>query len=492
METVFNLKKVNGEELTIKEIQEAMDRGDLTSRDLVMYYLYRIAQYDQSGPKINSVLEINPDAIFLAEAMDHERNLKGRRGPLHGIPILIKDNFDTYDKMHTSAGTLALENHISDSDAFVVRKLREAGAIILGKTNMTELANGMSTTMWAGYSARGGQVLNPYGPGEFFIGGSSSGSAAAASCNFAAASLGTETDASILSPAIQNSIVGIKPTTGLLSRSGIIPYTYSQDTPGPMARTVADAAILLGAMTGIDENDPATYKSEGQYKEDYTAYLDSEGLKGAKIGIFTDLSAEFIDSGDYEEELYSHAVQILKKAGAELFDSVEIPSFHRDWNWETEKQEFKPALGHYLNKLPAQQPVHTYEELIGFNEKNNEKALKYGQDKLVFKQQFENQLRNSEYIMSRLTDLHYSQTEGLDYAIDQNGLDAILFPGYICSSICAKSGYPAIALPAGYMAKGRPFGITMVSKPFNEHVLVKLGYAFEQASKLRKKPVLAC
>lgn len=264
MEIQFN--KLLRKELTIQDIQTAMENGEFTSKELVMYYLHRIAKYDQDGSNINSILEINPSAIFIAEGLDHERKIKGVRGPLHGIPVLLKDNIETNDSMHTSAGTIALENYISSSDAFLVKKLREAGVVILGKTNMTELANGMSFEMWAGYSSRGGQVINPYrsGDDDFFVGGSSTGSAIAVTANFTVLSVGTETDASILSPAVQNSVVGIKPTVGLISRRGIIPFTYSQDTAGPFARTVTDAAILLGSLTGIDQLDPATYKSKGR------------------------------------------------------------------------------------------------------------------------------------------------------------------------------------------------------------------------------------
>lgn len=283
MGNLSELNPVNVEENTIFEIQAAMEKGELCSRDLVLYYLYRISQYDQNGPKINSVLEINPDAIFIAEALDAERKSVGPRGVLHGIPVLLKDNIETNDRMHTTAGALALETHISSKDSFLVTKLREAGAIILGKTNMTEWANGMSSEMWAGYSARGGQVLNPYG--DFFPGGSSTGSAAAVAANFTMVSVGTETSGSILSPSIQNSIVGIKPTVGLISRAGIIPFSLSQDTAGPMARTVTDAAILLGILSGRDEDDPATWRNP-QSSVDYTTCLDLNGLKNANIGIF--------------------------------------------------------------------------------------------------------------------------------------------------------------------------------------------------------------
>ncbi len=303
------------EELTINDIQLAMENGEITSKELVMYYLHRIAKYDQDGPKINSILEINPDAIFIAEALDYERETKGVRGPLHGIPVVLKDNIETNDSMHTSAGTLALENHISSHDAFLVEKLREAGAVILGKANMTELSNGMSNTMWAGYSARGGQVLNPYGDAELFVGGSSSGSAVAVAANFTVLAVGTETDASILSPAITNSVVGIKPTVGLISRTGIIPFTYSQDTAGPVARTVTDASILLGALVGVDKYDAATCKSEGRLQQNYSIYLEANGLKGAKIGVFKNASQKFYLSDEYDEKLFMNALHTLCERG---------------------------------------------------------------------------------------------------------------------------------------------------------------------------------
>lgn len=317
MEIQFNtlLQK----ELTIHDIQKEMEAGKLTSKELVMYYLHRIAKYDQDGPKINSILEINPDAIFIAEALDYERKTKGVRGPLHGIPVLLKDNIETNDSMHTSAGTIALEQNISSEDAFLVKKLREAGAIILGKANMTELANGMSFEMWAGYSARGGQTINPYGTGkdDMFVGGSSTGSAVAVAANFTVLSVGTETDASILSPAVQNSVVGIKPTVGLISRSGIIPFTYSQDTAGPFARTVTDAAILLGNLTGVDEMDVATHKSEGMAYQDYTPYLDVNGLKGAKIGVFNNAPKDYYENGEYDEKLFEETIQVLRSEGSD-------------------------------------------------------------------------------------------------------------------------------------------------------------------------------
>ncbi|MED0986955.1 amidase family protein [Bacillus paramycoides] len=491
MEIQFNtlLQK----ELTIHDIQTAMEEGKLTSKELVMYYLYRIAKYDQDGPKINSILEINPDAIFIAEALDHERKTKGVRGLLHGIPVLLKDNIETNDSMHTSAGTIALEHNISSQDAFLVTKLREAGAIIIGKANMTELANGMSFEMWAGYSARGGQTINPYGTGkdDMFVGGSSTGSAVAVAANLTVLSVGTETDASILSPAVQNSVVGIKPTVGLVSRRGIIPFTYSQDTAGPFARTVTDAAILLGSLTGVDEMDASTQKSAGRAQQDYTKYLNINGLHGAKIGVFDKAPEDYYESGEYDEQLFKETIQVLRSEGATVIEGIDIPSFHREWSWGVPLYELKHSLDNYLSKLPSNIPVHSISELIDFNNHIEERALKYGQNKLEIRKDFPNTLRNPEYLNARLEDIYFSQEQGIDFALKKYNLDAILFPSYIGSTICAKAGYPSIAMPAGYMKSGRPFGITLASTAFSEGVLIKLAYAFEQATKHRKIPNLS-
>lgn len=389
--------------------------------------------------------------------------------------------------MHTSAGTLALENHISSHDAFLVEKLRNAGAVILGKANMTELANGMSNTMWAGYSSRGGQVLNPYGDADLFVGGSSSGSAVAVAANFTVLAVGTETDASILSPAVTNSVVGIKPTVGLISRTGIIPFTYSQDTAGPMARTVTDAAILLGALAGVDKLDAATHKSEGRLQQDYSIYLDSCGLKGAKIGVFKNASKEFYASEEYDDELFKNAIQTLSEEGAKVIEDIEIPSFHREWKRVVLKSEMKHSLENYLSKLPSNSPVHSIAELIEFNKHNADRALKYGQNKLEEMVGLPNTLRNPEYLNAKLDDLYFSQM-GIDSALKKYDLDAILFPAYIGSSIFAKAGYPSIAIPAGYMNSGRPFGVTLASTAYTEGLLIKLAYAFEQATNHRKVP----
>ncbi|WP_454190864.1 amidase family protein [Paenibacillus sp. Marseille-Q7038] len=481
------LDHFNVEESTIGNLQAAMEKGELSSRDLIMYYLNRIARYDQDGPNINSVMEINPDAIFIAEALDYERKTVGSRGPLHGIPVLLKDNIETNDKMRTSAGALALENHISSKDSFLVQKLREAGAIILGKTNMTEWANGMSTKMWAGYSARGGQIVNPYG--DFFAGGSSTGSAAAVAANFTTVAIGTETSASILSPAIQNSIVGIKPTVGLISRSGIIPFSYSQDTAGPMARTVTDAAILLSTLAGKDENDSATWKNPNS-KLDYTTFLDIHGLKNATIGVFRNATIDrYRDSDEYDEKLFENAVTKVKEAGATIVEDIEIPSFHREWGWNKINYEFKHSVENYLQSLPPHIPVHSLRELIDWNEQNAEMALKYGQNLLEYKAQLDsNPLKNSKYIVEVISDLYQSQNNGIYYAVNKYGLDAILFPSYVGADLCARAGYPSVALPAGYKDSGRPFGITFAGTAFSEPVLIRIAYAFEQRTSYRKKP----
>jgi amidase len=484
----INFNEYYRDELTISDLQVAMENGDITSKELVMYYLNRIAKFDQDGPKLNSILEINPDAVFIAEGLDYERKTRGIRGPLHGIPVLLKDNIETFDSMHTSAGTIALENHIANNDAFLVKNLRKAGAVILGKTNMTELANGMASEMWAGYSSRGGQVLNPYGYPDLFVGGSSSGSAVAVAANFAVLSVGTETDASILSPAVQNSVVGIKPTVGLISRKGIIPFTYSQDTAGPLARTVTDASILLGILAGVDEHDPATFKSKGRLEQDYSNYLDSNGLRGAKIGIFNNASDDFLISDEYDDELYKNAVRTIADQGAKIIENIEIPSFHRKWDWEVTLYEFKHSLDNYLSQLPPNIPVHSITELIKFNKGIKDRALKYGQDKLELREALPNTLTNPGYIKAKLEDLYYSQEQGIDLAIKKYDLDAILFPSYIGSTICAKAGYPSIALPAGFMKSGRPFGITFAGTAYSEGILIKIAYAFEQATKHRQFP----
>jgi amidase len=473
------------EESTIEEMHQAMEEGKVTAKQLVLYYLDRIARLDKGEPYINSVLEINPDVIQIAEALDRERKEKGSRGPLHGIPILLKDNIATGDKMPTSAGTLALKNWRAKQDAFLVKKLREAGAVILGKANMTELANAVSTTMWAGYSAKGGQVLNPYGPGEFFVGGSSSGSAVAVACNFIAASIGTETSQSLLSPAIQNSIVTIKPTFGLVSRDGIIPFTYSQDVAGPMTRTVADAAIVLSAIAFEDEKDEATKALGVGRQTQYIQHLKKDGLQGKRIGIFRNVPADFIESGEHQPELFEKAIETIKQLGAEVIDSIDMPSIHRDWDWNVSRYELKHSLNHFFATAEPPTRFRDFDELLYYYEVNEQK---YGYDKLTGRKSVADTLANSEYIEARLAAILYAQECGIDQVIDENGLDAILFPTYAGADVSARAGYPSIAVPCGYNAEGRPFGITFAGKAFQEPALIEIAYAFEQHTLYRKKP----
>lgn len=488
MDDGFDIQHYPIEEATIPELQAALESGEVTSRGLVMQYLYRIAMLDQSGPQINSIIEVNPDAIFIAEALDQERRSRGARGPLHGVPVLLKANIETHDRMHTSAGALALEHHVSSRDAFLVRQLRDAGAIILGKTNMTEWANGMSSSMWAGYSSIGGLTKSPYG--DYFPGGSSTGSAVSVAANLTMAAVGTETSASILSPAVQNAIVGIKPTVGLISRSGIIPWSYSQDTAGPMARTVTDAAILLSALAARDEDDPATWRN-GQSRSDYTEFLEPNGLRHATIGVFRSAPPEkYRDSGEYHEQLFNDAIAVLRDAGANVIDDVAIPSFNREWDYNKVNHEFAHSVERYLRSLPAHLPVHSLDELIAWNQSNSEKALKYGQDSLEYRARIENPMGSRQYLLESIADLYYSQDQGIDYALDKYGLDAILFPSYVGADLSAKAGYPSIAVPAGFQENGRPFGITFAGTAFSEAALIRIAYAFEQRTKHRRKPNL--
>ncbi len=335
-------------ESTVEEQQEKMESGELTSKELVLMYMDRIGKFDSAGPFINSVLEINPHALSIAESLDIERREKGPRSPLHGIPVLIKDNIDTGDQMHTSAGSLALANSYAQQDSFVAKKLREAGAVILGKTNMTEWANFMAEDMKNGYSSRGGQVLNPYGPGVFDVGGSSSGSGAAIASNFATVAIGTETSGSILSPSCQNSLVGIKPTVGLVSRTGIIPITHTQDTAGPMAKTVKDAAYLLDAIWGMDEKDTATKKIPSNI-DSFVSSLGEHHLIGKRIGIPRESFFEQVD--EEGNALMEAAIEKLKELGAIIIDPVEIPSAKYKWTYDVLTYEFKTGLNAYLSKI---------------------------------------------------------------------------------------------------------------------------------------------
>ncbi|MFB5198248.1 amidase family protein [Neobacillus sp. KR4-4] len=472
------------EEATITQIQEKFAQGELTSKELVLMYLDRIAKYDKH---LHSILEVNPDALQIAEALDSERNEKGPRSPLHGIPILLKDNIDTHDKMHTSAGSLALKDSIALHDSFVTEQLRRAGAVILGKTNMTEWANFMAIGMKSGYSSRGGQVLNPYGPSKFDVGGSSSGSGAAVAANFATVAVGTETSGSILNPACQNSLVGIKPTVGLISRRGIIPIAHSQDTAGPMARTVEDAAILLTALCGSDKKDPITTTNPFAQK-DFSKHLLTHGLSGKRIGIALEGFIELLS--EEKQKVILAAVDKLKTTGAIVIDNIEIPSAKAAWKYDVLTYEFKPDLNAYLNSLHPLIPIRNITDLIDFNKNNEEKMLKYGQAVLIESEETSGSLTEAAYVNALEFDLYHSKNQGIDFALETSNLDVIVFPSEEGSHISAKAGYPSIAVPAGYTAEGEPVGITFAGTAYSEPLLIEVAYAFEQMAKFRKAPIL--
>ncbi|MFD1038926.1 amidase family protein [Virgibacillus byunsanensis] len=469
-------------EATISNMQDEMECGNLSAKKLTMMYLEQIAKHNN---EINAIVEINPDALHIAKALDEERSQKGSRGALHGIPILLKDNIGTGDKTHTTAGSLALKNNYAKEDAFLVKKLRGAGAVILGKANLTEWANFMTEGMPNGYSSLGGQVLNPYGPGKHDVGGSSAGSAAGVAANFAAGGIGTETSGSILSPASSNSLVGIKPTVGLISRTGIIPISNSQDTAGPITRTVEDAAIMLGILRGVDENDPATSIYPQNNTKDYTAALDTKGLEKTRIGI----SRDYMEGLDKEElTIINSALTSIEKLGSKLIDPVRLPTNLHDVN--VLLHEFKSGVNAYLHNSSNQLPVHSLEEVITFNNLHEESALKYGQTLLKLSNQKSGKLTESEYINARLNDLERSQEQGIDEVMDRHNLDALLFANNYGAVIAAKAGYPSITVPAGYTSTGKPVGITFTGRAFSESNLIKLAFAFEQATKHRTAPEL--
>ncbi|PLR96069.1 amidase family protein [Bacillus sp. T33-2] len=473
------------EEATIDSMQEKMETGEITSKELVLMYLNRIATVDKNGPAINSVIEVNPDAVHIATALDAERRHHGRRGPLHGIPVLIKDNIDTNDKMHTSAGSLALENSIAREDSFVAAQLRMAGAVILGKTNMTEWANFMTEGMPNGYSSRGGQVLNPYGPGIFDVGGSSSGSGAAIAANLAAAAVGTETSGSILSPASQNSLVGIKPTVGLISRRGIIPIAHTQDTAGPMARTVKDAVYLLTALVGMDAQDPVTLTNTRLQETDFADFLDSGALKGTRLGVAKNPYFDSLSEG--KQSVISQAFERLAEMGAEVIDVV-IPSAGAEWSYDVLTYEFKADLNAYLNKLDPKLNIRSLADVIKFNNENSGRTLKYGQSILMESDETSGTLTDEKYIKVLERDMYLSTEQGIDFVLKEHSLDAVVFPHYFGCAIPAKAGYPSITVPAGFTPDGEPAGITFTGTAYSEPTLIKLAYSFEQDTRARKAP----
>jgi len=470
------------EEITIAGIQEAFDSGELTSWDLTAAYMERIADIDKSGPTLNSVLELNPDALYIAEAMDRERKLKGPRSPLHGVPILIKDNINTHDMMRTSAGSIALADNFTPYDATVAAKLRSAGAVILGKTNMTELANYMSSTMKNGYSSRGGQVISPYNP-EGNTWGSSTGSAVATSANLCAVSIGTETNGSIIWPSHNNGIVGLKPTRGLVSRYGIVPICTAQDTAGPMARTVEDAATLLNAIVGYDEHDPSTWSREGQIPQDYRAFLDPDGLKGMKVGINRGYFGELSDE---QKELAEKAFEEIRKCGAETIENVNLPHLRCDRS--VLLYEFRRCIDAYLSTCSPSLKNRTLKDIIDFNNDHPEQGLRYGQGILLDAQlKASGTLTEPKYIHDRLAALKASRENGIDRILDGSCADIYVAPGI--SDASPISGYPSIVVPIGFtQSDNMPFGLTFVGRAFSEPTLIRAAYSFERRKRARRAP----
>ncbi|MHC1760024.1 MAG: amidase family protein [Negativicutes bacterium] len=487
-------RKINVEEKPLAEIRNDLDSGRYTSRDLIIAYLERIAVLDKNGPKLNSILELNPDMFALADVCDAERKAGKASGFLHGIPVVVKDNIDTADKMHTSAGSIALKDHYALKDSFVAQRLRKAGAIIFGKTNMTEWANYIAKGMPGGYSSRGGQVLNPYNP-NFPVRGSSTGSAVAVSANLVSIAIGTETSGSILHPSYLASVVGLKPTVGLVSRTGIVPIMMTQDTAGPITRTVADAAMLLNAIAGLDTEDSATLTAVGKIPKDYGDFLKPDALRGARIGVGRQL---FYQLNEEQTVLMEQTIQEFKDAGAIIVDPVEMPGLeimtpnpaHAKMAYASQAMsyEFKPAINNYLKTVEPYLPVHTLSELIKFNDEDSEKRLRYGQILFINSDKTSGSLSDPEYLADRLRDWQYSRKEGIDYALSKYKVDAIILPP-VGSLVTARAGYPALSIPAGYQQDGLPWAFILTASAWSEPKLISLGYSYEKATHHRKAPV---
>jgi len=494
------VKPFEFEETTIVGLQEAMRSGRHTARSIAQTYLERIQDVDKQGALLNSVIELNPDALAIAENLDNERRAGRVRGALHGIPILIKDNIDTGDRMHTTAGSLALVAQPAPRDAYIVEKLRESGAVILGKTNLSEWANIRSKNSTSGWSGRGGLTRNPFAL-DRNPSGSSSGSGAAASANLCAAAIGTETDGSIISPASACGLVGIKPTVGLLSRSGIIPISHSQDTPGPMARTVADAAALLSALSGIDPRDVATNGSRGKAVADYTALLNVNALRGARIGV----ARNYFGFSEPVDKLMADAIDAIKQAGAIVIDPADIATSKQLGPGEKLVLlfELKADLNRYLAERALKDGPRTLADVIKFNEANRPTEMPYfGQDRFIEAEE-KGPLTTKSYLDALEKNRRLAREQGIDAVAGQFKLDAFIAPSRTpawltdlvngdsssnsCSGLPAVAGYPHITLPMGYV-HGLPVGISFFGAAYSEPKLISLAYAFEQLTKFRRPP----
>jgi len=495
-----DVKPFELDEITIPELQQGMKSGRFTARSLVEKYSSRIDEIDKRGPAVNAIIELNPDALAIADALDLEHKAKAPRGPLHGIPVLIKDNIDTADRMMTTAGSLALVGSKPQKDSFVAQKLRAAGAVILGKTNLSEWANIRSSHSTSGWSGRGGLTKNPYALDRNPC-GSSSGTGAGISANLAVAGIGTETDGSIVCPSSSNGLVGIKPTVGLVSRAGIIPISHSQDGAGPMCRTLRDAAIMLGALTGVDPDDAATAASAGKSQTDYTQYLDYGGLKGARIGV----ARKYFGFSDSVDALMEQSLDVMKKQGATLVDPADIATLGKFDESEllVFLYELKADLNAYLARLGPGAPVKTLKDIIAFNEANRQREMPYfGQD-LFIKAEAKGPLTEKEYVEALAKNHQLARTEGIDALMDKHQLDAIVAPtggpawltdllngDHVAggsSNAAAVAGYPNINVTAGYLS-GLPVGISFFGRAWSEPTLIKLASSFECATKARQAP----
>ena len=488
------------EEATLTQMQQTMQSGKYTSHQLAELYLGRIHALDGQGPSLHAVIELNPDALSEATELDHERKAKGTRSPLHGIPVLIKDNIATGDHMHTTAGSLAMMGARPSIDSAVVARLRAAGAVVLGKTNLSEWANLRSSHSTSGWSARGGQTKMPYvldrNPS-----GSSSGSGVAVAANLCAVSVGTETDGSIVSPAGQNGIVGIKPTVGLVSRRGIIPISHTQDTAGPMARSVADAAALLSVLAGVDPDDPATAAAASHMEKNYTRFLDAGRLRGARLGAVRKYAGYNLDV----DRLFDEALAAMKKAGAEIIDPVEIPTLGKfdDQELLVLLYELKADLKAYFDWLGANATMHSLKDVIEFNEKHKDTEMKYFGQELFLQAESKGDLSSVEYRKALADCGRMSRTDGMDAAMDKLKLDALVAPtgnpAWLTdlvngdhftggsSTLAAVAGYPHITVPMGFVWE-LPVGLSFFGRAWSEGTLIALAYAYERLTTLRRPP----
>jgi amidase len=486
------------EELTITELQQGYKEGKYTVTSIVSTYLNRIEEIDKSGPELNSVIVINPDALQIAEELDRELAAGKSRGPMHGVPVILKDNIDTHDKMPTTAGATVLRNSFPETDSYVAKKLRESGAVIIGKSNLSEWANFRAMMSSSGWSGVGGQTKNPYVLDRNPC-GSSSGSGVAVSANLCMMAIGTETNGSIVCPSNNNGIVGIKPTVGLISRSGIVPISFTQDTPGPMGRTVEDVAIALGALTGIDSTDSKTAFSSGKSLTDYTKFLKKDGLSGKRIGLMKK-SMGFSDKVDL---LMNEAVNYLKANGAEVIEiEFQRGENYEDASFEVMLFEFKDGLNKYFASLGESAKVKSLKELIEFN-KTDSIELRYFDQKLLEMAEKKGSIESPEYKKALALMLRATRENGIDKVMNTNRLDAIMAPTgspawktdlllgdhFVggSSSLAAISGYPAITVPMGFV-DDLPVGVTFFGKAWNEPLLLEIAYSYEQGTKHRKAP----